>query len=790
MKKLCLIVLSLISFPAVAQNIAGDSQLTIEKIMRDSKWMGTSPSNIFWSEDGSQIYFTWNRTQAKEDSLFSYNLKDGSITALGLEVRKNLVPQYGSYNKSKTKKLFERNGDIFLFDIKTGVTKQITNTTERESNPRFSSDEKKTTYLFNGNLFSWNISNGKTNQLTDFRKGTKKNDSNEQISDEEKYLKRQELALFDALRKRKENREKQEKLMKQFAVRRPKEIYIQEKNVSALTLSPNENFVTFRLDKTPKNVKSTIVPNYITESGYTQDIPARTNVGVEQTSYEFGIYDIKLDTIYYADTKSLPGIYDKPEYLEEYVTSKDSSKRETKKETAREVFFSGPFFSRDGINAVLVIRALDSKDKWLALLDLTTGKIKNIERQHDEAWIGWGGGSVGWLDDNKRIYFQSEESGYPHLYTLDVTNGEKRQITSGKYEVHDVQLSNDGKIFYITTSEVHPGERHLYKLSVDGGKAEKITSLTGNNDATLSPDETKIALRYSYSNKPWELYLLDNKPGAVTKQITASTTEEFNSYKWREPRVITFKASDGEEVQARLYKPENAKSNKAAVIFVHGAGYLQNAHKWWSEYFREYMFNNFLVDKGYTVLDIDYRASAGYGRKWRTDIYRNMGGKDLSDNVDGAKYLAEQCGIDPKRIGLYGGSYGGFITLMAMFKEPNVFAAGAALRPVTDWAHYNHGYTANILNIPQLDSIAYKRSSPIYYAEGLKGALLICHGMVDDNVHFQDVVRLSQKLIELGKDNWELAVYPVESHGFVEPSSWTDEYKRIFKLFENTLNKK
>ena len=138
-------------------------------------------------------------------------------------------------------------------------------------------------------------------------------------------------------------------------------------------------------------------------------------------------------------------------------------------------------------------------------------------------------------------------------------------------------------------------------------------------------------------------------------------------------------------------------------------------------------------------------------------------------------------------MGIYGGSYGGFITLMAMFTEPDVFAAGAALRSVTDWAHYNHGYTSNILNTPVEDSIAYVKSSPIYYAEGLKGALLICHGMIDYNVHFQDVVRLAQRLIELGKDNWEFALYPVEQHSFVEPSSWTDEYKRIFKLFENNL---
>jgi dipeptidyl aminopeptidase/acylaminoacyl peptidase len=199
------------------------------------------------------------------------------------------------------------------------------------------------------------------------------------------------------------------------------------------------------------------------------------------------------------------------------------------------------------------------------------------------------------------------------------------------------------------------------------------------------------------------------------------------------------------------------------------------------------MFHNLLADKGYTVMDIDYRGSAGYGRDWRTSIYRYMGGKDLSDQVDGAGFLVEKYKVNPANIGIYGGSYGGFITLMALFKEGNVFKSGAALRSVTDWAHYNHGYTSNILNIPTLDPIAYQRSSPIYFAEGLKGNLLMLHGMVDVNVHFQDIVRLSQRLIELKKERWELAVFPMEDHGFVETSSWLDEYRRILNLFENTI---
>jgi dipeptidyl aminopeptidase/acylaminoacyl peptidase len=199
------------------------------------------------------------------------------------------------------------------------------------------------------------------------------------------------------------------------------------------------------------------------------------------------------------------------------------------------------------------------------------------------------------------------------------------------------------------------------------------------------------------------------------------------------------------------------------------------------------MFHHLLMERGFTVLDLDYRGSAGYGRDWRTGIYRHMGGKDLTDHVDAARYLVAEHGIDPKRLGLYGGSYGGFITLMAMFTTPDVFAAGAALRPVTDWAHYNHPYTSNILNLPQSDAEAYKRSSPIYFAGGLKGALLICHGMVDTNVHFQDTVRLVQRLIELRKENWEVAPYPVEDHAFERETSWADQYKRILKLFATHL---
>jgi dipeptidyl aminopeptidase/acylaminoacyl peptidase len=542
----------------------------------------------------------------------------------------------------------------------------------------------------------------------------------------------------------------------------------------------------------PADDKRTIIPNYVTESAYTEDIPSRSKVGMSSlSSGSINIYDIKRDTVYKIKSDEIPGLTDKPDYIADYPEKKTDKSAKQEKPEKRAVRIGSLIWSDDSGFAVVDILSDDSKDRWIMQVDIKTGGLKLLDRQHDNAWIGGPGignsGSVGWLSDNKTIFFQSEETGYSHLYTLDVTTGIKKQMTSGKYEIYDLTLSNDKKSWYFISNEVDPGIQELYKMDVKDGLKKRLTGFEGGVEFTLSPDEKYIALRVSYANKPWELYLMENKDKAVPEKITESATTEFRSYNWKLPEFIKFKASDGTLVPARLYKPANPVKGGPAVVFVHGAGYLQNAHRWWSSYSNEYMFHNFLTDNGYTVLDIDYRGSAGYGRDWRTAIYRYMGGKDLDDQVDGAKYLVEQLQVDPAKIGIYGGSYGGFITLMAMFTKAGTFSAGAALRSVTDWAHYNHGYTSNILNTPVMDSIAYVKSSPIYYAEGLQGALLICHGMIDDNVHFQDVVRLSQRLIELGKDNWEMAIYPLERHGFVEPSSWTDEYKRIFKLFEDNL---
>jgi dipeptidyl aminopeptidase/acylaminoacyl peptidase len=277
--------------------------------------------------------------------------------------------------------------------------------------------------------------------------------------------------------------------------------------------------------------------------------------------------------------------------------------------------------------------------------------------------------------------------------------------------------------------------------------------------------------------------------------VTLTTPDAFKKIRWTEPKFLEIPSRDGKKIPAKIYLPPNFKANAKQkypmAIFVHGAGYLQNVINGWNNYYREFMFNDMLAKKGYVVLDIDYRGSAGYGRDWRTDVYDFLGGKDYDDHIDSIDHMVKNYNVNPAKVGAYGGSYGGFMAAMLAMRAPDKIAAAAALRPVFDWKNYyatNPGYTAQRLGFPDKNPEAYKRSSPITYADKLERPLLILHGMSDDNVHVQDSIQLMEKLIRLGKTQYfEAMLYPSENHAFVRPESWTDEYERILAFFEKHL---
>jgi dipeptidyl aminopeptidase/acylaminoacyl peptidase len=755
------------------------TELSIDLIMKGEDLVGTEPSDPVWAIDAKTLYFRWRKPGTERSELYAVTVADPRPRSVKPEELLKLPSlrtagssrMFGfggmggemALDKARKRGLVNQNGDLFLVDLATEKSRQLMATDERETGARFTADEQGVVFSLADNLFVMSLGDGMIRQLTSF---TKKAPPAETRPDEiEKWYADQQRSLFKEL-----GRGGQVGMMRggrgdsfpplsQLPRRKPY-ILKETQGVGSMELSPDMQTVTFAVYDSAGESKATIVPAYVTRSGYTETINSHAKAAYSGQEAWAGVLTVATGEVKPVDFG----------------------------QGERALSPGQVLWSPDGRQCVITASSEDRKDEWLFKLDPATGKTSLIVQVHDDAWVGeFGLADIFWWPDSLSLSFISEKDGYAHLYRTGLDGKDVRPLTSGKFEVRGASLSLDGKRLYLTTSEEHPGETHFYWMPATGGARTKITSMPGFNDVVLSPDEKNLAVVYSHANRPPELYIQANTPQAPARQVTVSTTEAFRSYPWYDPEIIPIKARDGATIYARLFTPVKQHPSRPAVIFIHGAGYLQNAHKGWSTYYREYMFHNFLMERGYFVLDIDYRGSSGYGRDWRTGIYRHMGGKDLDDVVDGARFLAANFPVDPARIGCYGGSYGGFLTLMAMFTAGDTIRAGAALRPVTDWAHYHAGYTVDILNLPQKDAEAYKQSSPIYFAEGLKGALLICHGMVDTNVHFQDTVRLTQRLIELGKENWDVAFYPVENHSFTTASAWTDEYKRIFKLFENNL---
>ncbi len=787
---------SCIVFLLPINTFAQNSSLSIEKIMRDPKWIGTSPKSLYWANNG-RLYFNWNPEQSEDDSLFFISINDHIPVKLPYHLRdKHISKDVIRYNSSGTSYCYNKNGDI-IYVKKLGIEPlQVTNTIEYENLLCFTDNDSSLAYISDNNIFLWDLHTGSTLQFSDIKPGKKPQEKEEKKPDSrEVILKAEQLRLFPNLKENVDKRKKvQDKKLKK-SDKLPFSYYLNDNRLNQLRISPDGAVVTIISSIKEKEGVKTIVPDFVTESGYTLDIQSREKVGEDLHQNQMSFYSLELDSVFSMDLSDLPGIRKHPEFYNDYPAKRDSLIR---KNSPRPSIIHEPKWAPTGHHAIIQVYSVDNKDRWICLFDGKNKVLKVLDHQHDEAWIGgplcgsvYSQGYVTWINADD-ICFVSEKSGYSHLYLYSVKNNTSKQLTSGNYEIQEATLSYDKKNFYLVTNESHPGAQTIVRLDINNFKKEIITDEgTGLEDVSFSYDGKWVAYLESSLNIPWELYIQENKPNGKKFKITnKARSDEFLVYPWRKPEVVKIKVRDGTEIYSRVYKPSHQDPLKPAVIFVHGAGYLQNAHLWWSTYYREYMFHNLLTDLGYVVLDMDYRASKGYGRNIRTGIYRHMGGKDLDDQIDGAKYLAENYGVDPKRIGIYGGSYGGFITFMALFTHPNVFKAGAALRPVTDWLHFNHGYTAAILNTPSEDSIAYARSSPINFVEGFVNRLLICHGMIDTNVHFQDVVRLQQRLIDLGKDNWEVAAYPMEGHAFKYPASWIDEYKRIFRLFEEELRDK
>jgi dipeptidyl aminopeptidase/acylaminoacyl peptidase len=782
--------------------------LTLERIMADPDWIGPSVERPFWSLDGGTVIYSLKRAGSPVRDLWRVPAGGGAPHRVTPAEWSALDAPQPVFDRERRRAAFLRNGDVFVRDLKTRRLTQVTRTPAYESSPQFSADGRSLQFRSGNDWLVYDFTSGVTGPAALIAL-TK--DPDEKKPGE---LERMQLRLIATLRRDRADRDSlkrnAELLRGADPTRSPLPVYLgDDVKLDRSAISPAGRWLL--VVTTPKSYDEGRVgklPVYVTESGYEETEEERTRVGRNDPAPEtLWLVDLRTGQREKLAYAPLPGIADDmlasvraeneraagaqkpaPGATPPRPDSAVAAKREAKE---RSLEVSAIVFNPQGTEALVRLTANDNKDRWFATVDFDRHALRPEHRLTDSAWVNWDYNNAGWLPDGRRFWFLSEETGYSHLY-LKAPGAPAVALTRGRFEVSLPSASPDGRWLYLLTNAEAPFAYDVYRVptaigATAKGVPDRLTHLQGVSAFGLSPDGTKLWVQHSMTHVPNQLAVAGASGGAA-RELTDTRTAEYKAIHWPEPRIVAVPSSHGVgSIWSRLYLPADTTGLHPIVLFVHGAGYLQNTQLQFPYYFREQMFHHLLNERGYIVLDMDYRASQGYGRDWRTAIYRRMGWPELEDLIDGVHWLAREHGGDEKHVGIYGGSYGGFMTLVAMFRAPDVFRAGAALRPVTDWTQYNHGYTAAILNTPQVDSLAYARSSPIEYADGLEGALLICHGMIDDNVLFEDSVRLYQRLIELHKDDVTLAPFPMERHGFTHADSWLDEYKRILALFERTL---
>ncbi|MDO5504930.1 MAG: prolyl oligopeptidase family serine peptidase [Pseudoxanthomonas suwonensis] len=763
--------------------------LTLEQVMADPDWIGNGVEQAWWRWDSQAVEYTRKREDALIRDTFRQGIDGHSVaTRMDGAARADLDSGNVVYDAGRTRMALVRNGDVFVRDLRSGALTQLTRSNEVANRLQWGRD---------GSL-SWRT--GQQWQRWDGRSVMQAADvrASEDPAKPPKAddLRDRQLRLIRSLREDRERRDAVREQNEAWRIadptRAPLPAFLgSDVEIVDSALSPDGRWmIVATTAKSADGGKRGEMPMYVTESGYEETETVRTRVGrADPPAQTLWLVDVTSAEVRKLSLDALPGITVDPLAELRREAGKDALKgnRPVRLDGGRSG--GGPInWNAAGDRAAIMLRAVDNKDRWIVSVEPAQARVQARHRLTDPGWINWNFNDFGWMPDDRTLWLLSEDTGFSHLYLNDA-NGRSRALTSGRWEASSPELAADGNSFYFLCNRTRPVDYEVCNVTASGGNLREVTDLEGVEGFRLSPDGQRLLVTHSSAYVPTTVSVQTvDGDGRVT--LLDPRSEPFRQFDWLQPEIVQVPSKHGAgTIWGKYYGPKTLEPGRQypIVLFVHGAGYLQNVHQRYPTYFREQMFHNLLVQQGYIVLDLDFRASEGYGRDWRTAIYRHMGEPELQDYLDGIDWLVANRQGNRDRVGIYGGSYGGFMTFMALFKKPGVFKAGAALRPVTDWSQYNHGYTANILNTPELDPEAYRRSSPLELAEGLQDHLLISHGMIDDNVFYRDSIVLAQRLIELRKDKWELASYPLERHGYQRSDSWYDQYRRIHELFEKVL---
>jgi dipeptidyl-peptidase-4 len=420
---------------------------------------------------------------------------------------------------------------------------------------------------------------------------------------------------------------------------------------------------------------------------------------------------------------------------------------------------------------------------WLFFAEAESGRTELVLDESSPTWIN--------ITDAKHFYerrrqflWGSERDGHMHLYLYNLDGSPIHRLTGGDWEVFDLEhVDEKNRRIYFTANEGGVLEQHLYRVNEDGTDLARISAGEGVHDITMSPNGRYYVDRFSSHTRPARL-TVHEALGRRLFDLEDQMSDELAALRLPTPDFFTIE-HEGRTYHCRMTRPPDFDPAKKypVVVYTYGGPHAQVVRKAWS---RHDLFHAYLAGHGYLVFSLDNRGSSGRGKAWEEWILKRLGEAELSDQVAGVEYLKSLPYVDPERIGVWGWSYGGYMALSAMFNAADVFRAGVAVAPVTDWRLYDSIYTERYMKLPAENAEGYDATAPLKRADRLKGALLVMHGDADDNVHVQNSVALVRALIDAGKD-FDFMVFPRKEHGITGSADRVHLYRKMAAFFDRHL---
>jgi len=665
---------------------------------------GSGPSYI-WAPDSKS--FVWRQgtklihydiaARSRKDLLDLKPLENQSATAPEPEafawVNRGVREQPIQWSADSARLLLLLKGDLFLFDIASAKTDQLTRTTETEHDPKLSPDARRISFRRTHDLFVLEIASKKVTRLTNDGSAIRWNAELDWVYPEELALSTAHWWSPDSRR-----------------------IAYLQFDISPILIYPHGDLLKVRPVYEPERYPQAGTPNANVRLGV---IPA---AGGKTKWIE------------------LPGHHQGNDRLKARVTWLPDS-------------------------SALAVHSYTRVQDKMSLLLVGNDKPRSILEESDPAWLNLRD-DFAFLKNSRRLVWGAERPNFRHLYLYSLDGGTPKPITSGDFEVADLACVDepDERLFYAAT-DPSPVERHLYSISFDGSGKRRLTFTSGTHSISMSPDCGHYVDSHSSLREPTQR-TLHSSDGAQIAVLAPRNEKILADFDVLPAEILTFTGSGGTLFYARLLRPRNFDASKKypAIVMVYGGPHAQSVRDSW----RGLDWDQALAHQGFVIWQMDNRGSAGRGHLFESPLHRRFGKQELADQLEGVRHLVSMGFVDPERIGVYGWSYGGYMTLYSLFNAPDTFKAGIAGAPVTDWRNYDTIYTERYLGLPQRNEEGYKEGSPVHQAGRLKSALMLAHNFEDDNVLFQHTLRMMDALQKANKP-FDLLLYPQKTHSVTGP---------------------